>query len=55
VTIRTRVATEEYRKGWDAVFGKKPRVDPRRAPCATLLQIGWPLNPHDATEHPEAD
>lgn len=55
MTIRSRVATEEYRREFDRVFPKKR---PRRSEpdgCVECQGGLVPLNPHDAQEHPEAD
>ena len=56
MTIRSRPATDEYRDGWDRVFGRQPHHEP--TPEQVEHRSGWnpvALSPHDAEDHPEAD
>ena len=64
MTIRSRPATDEYRDGWDRVFGGKPKnrskkYAPRPPVPPPWAHFKWddptPLSPHDAEEHPSAD
>ena len=55
MAIRSRPATDEYREGWDRVFGKDcPECGMERREGERHFCV-FPLNPHDAEDHPEAD
>ena len=56
MTIRSRPATDEYRREWERVFGKGPELRESGVPATGRAVRNPPtLSPHDAEDHPEAD
>jgi hypothetical protein len=60
VTIQSKPSNDDYREGWERIFGvelahgiEQGRAEYLRRKGYTLTE--FPLNPNDAQEHPKAD